>query len=101
MPVKLHASLSLGQQYAALVEYLGNRVKSLLTLDPDRGSPRALKLGIHTVRSDHNALVRLMLAKGVISSEEYQQHIVDGLSIEAKDMDHNISTTAKELGKAA
>lgn len=46
--------------------------------------PKHLRVGICSAMSDHGALARLLVTKGIISEEEYLEAIVDGAELEAE-----------------
>jgi hypothetical protein len=49
------------------------------------GSPKHLRVGINLAMSDHASLVRLLLAKGIITEEEYFQAVAEGMEQEAEE----------------
>jgi hypothetical protein len=44
--------------------------------------PKHLRVGIDTQKSDHGALVKLLLEKGVFTEEEYAAALLEGLEQE-------------------
>jgi len=46
------------------------------------GSPKHLRTGLANVMSDHGSICRLLIAKGVITEQEYFHAILDGLKQE-------------------
>jgi len=70
-----------------------------VAVDEGRGSkslqPKFLRVGINTAMCDHAALVRLLIAKGVLTEEEYLGAIADEMEREAKRYEARLS---EELG---
>lgn len=60
------------------------------------GSPKHLRVGINSAMVDHGALVKLLIAKGVLTEEEYYQAIREGMEAEAVRYKKILS---KRLGK--
>ena len=52
------------------------------SLGSDDGSPKHLRVGINTAMTDHSSLVRLLIAKGVLTWDEYEQAICEGMEAE-------------------
>jgi hypothetical protein len=53
-----------------------------LESDPRGGTPKHLRVGVNAAMSDHAALARLLIRKGVISEEEY----AEAVRVEMNDM---------------
>lgn len=56
-------------------------VKTDIELNGEDGagaSPKHLRTGVNMAMADHAALARLLVAKGVISDEEYRRAIAEG-----------------------
>ena len=48
----------------------------------DDGSPKHLRTGINSAMSDHGALVKLLIRKGLITEQEYLDAIADAMEEE-------------------
>ena len=62
--------------------------------DPDRASstePKHLRVGINTALVDHGSLVRLLIAKGVITDVEYHQAITEGMEAEKESYERRLT----------
>lgn len=59
-------------------------VAAEMNFNPAATSPKHLRVGVNAAMSDHGALVLLLVAKGVITEEEYLKAIADGMEAEAK-----------------
>lgn len=60
-------------------------------LCPGHASPKHLRVGVNSAMSDQGALVRLLLAKGIIDLEEYEEAVADA-------MEREVQTYRDELG---
>lgn len=50
---------------------------------PD-GSPKHLRVGVNSAMVDHAALVQLLIAKGILTEDEYHKAIADGMEAEVE-----------------
>ena len=53
--------------------------------------PKHLRVGIDTAHADLGSLARLLIAKGVISEDEYLSALADGMEAEQKSYEHRLS----------
>lgn len=51
---------------------------------PGDTSPKHLRVGVNSALSDAGGLVRLLIAKGVITEEEYREAIADAMEREVQ-----------------
>jgi hypothetical protein len=53
---------------------------------PQRGetSPKHLRVGVNSAMVEHSALVRLLMAKGVITEDEYLTALADAMEAEKR-----------------
>jgi hypothetical protein len=51
---------------------------------PGHTSPKHLRVGVNAAMSDHGALVRLLIQKGIITHEEYSTAIADAMENEVQ-----------------
>jgi|HubBroStandDraft_6_1064221.scaffolds.fasta_scaffold00184_15 hypothetical protein len=86
---------SANERYRAAAHAMQSGVKLKMTRegvgDPDEGyvprgecSPKHLRVGINSAMSDHGALARLLIDKGVFTEEEYTEAIADGMEREVQ-----------------
>ena len=54
-------------------------------------SPKMLRTGVNMAMVEHGALVRLLIAKGVITDEEYMEELAKGLEDEKRAYEERIS----------
>lgn len=57
----------------------------------DDGSPKHLRVGVNVALSDHGALVKLLIDKGLITEVEYMQAIVEGMRLEVQRYEKRMS----------
>lgn len=61
-------------------------VQTGVALEKERGSkdtePKHLRVGINLTKTDHAALVRLLIAKGILTEEEYYEAICESVEAE-------------------
>ena len=67
-------------------EKLAHAMQSGVEFSKDKSDqePKHLRVGINTSMSDHGALAKLMIDKGLITEEEYLQAIVEGMEREVE-----------------
>lgn len=53
--------------------------------------PKHLRVGIDTAHADLGSLARLLIAKGVISEDEYLSALADGMEAEQKSYEQRLS----------
>lgn len=69
-----------------------------MSLDPGPTSPKHLRVGVNSAMSNHAGLVRLLIAKGVITEPEYLQAICDEMNREAERYEQQLSErTGKKI----
>lgn len=53
---------------------------------PDKSDqePKHLRVGVNSAMADHGSLVRLLVAKGVFTMDEYEEAIATGMEAEVK-----------------
>lgn len=61
----------LAKRLVSAVKKMQSGVAMELGVDPGSGTPKHLRVGVNTALSDHGALVRLLVNKGIITEEEY------------------------------
>lgn len=50
----------------------------------DETEPKHLRVGVNAAMSDHAALIRLLIAKGVFTLDEYQKELADEMEREVQ-----------------
>lgn len=72
-------------RYHELVHAMQSGVRLDMTLREDDGQlNKHLRVGINTALSDHSALVRILVSRGLITELEYTQALVDAMEAEVK-----------------
>jgi hypothetical protein len=80
----------LGARYAALAHAMQSGVAYSMEKDPKETTPKHLRVGINCAMSDQGSLVRLLIAKGLITEEEYMEALVEGMEAEVKSYEQKI-----------
>jgi hypothetical protein len=71
------------ERYAAAAHAMQSGVAMKMNYDPNSTTPKHLRVGINSAMSDHGALARLLITKGVITEDEYLEAVADGMEREA------------------
>lgn len=50
--------------------------------DPSSATPKHLRVGVNSAMVEHGALVRVLIAKGVFTQEEYEEELANGMEAE-------------------
>lgn len=72
------------ERYAAACHAMQTGVKHDLNLNPQAGSPAEARVGINIALRDHGSLIGLLVDKGLITQEEYEKAMADGMEEEVK-----------------
>jgi len=67
----------LTKQYLALIHALQSGVAMQMNIDPTSTTPKHLRVGIDSAHVAQDALIRLLIEKGVITDGEYMQALVE------------------------
>jgi hypothetical protein len=70
------------ERWQAAAHAMQSGVAMEMNFNPDPTDPKHLRVGINTTLTDHGSLVRLLIAKGVITEAEYLKAIADGMEQE-------------------
>lgn len=70
--------------YCKVTHAMQTGVSYSMHLNPKETQPKSLRVAVNSAHSDHTALAKLLLSKGVITEEEYLQAIVDSMKNEVK-----------------
>lgn len=73
-------------RYYAAMQAMQAGVKITHAAESGRGdtSPVHLRVGVNAAMCDHAALVRLLMAKGLFTIEEYNKYLADEMEAEKK-----------------
>lgn len=69
-------------RYLAAAHAMQSGVASKMVFDPAETTPKHLRVGVNSAMSDHSALAKLLIEKGVITEEEYFSAIADAMERE-------------------
>lgn len=83
-------------EYEGLVHAMQTGV-ALMESRSEETAPKHLRVGVNAAMCDHVALVRLLIAKGVITHEEYVQAITDEMRREVKRYEDRIATRGTRI----
>ena len=78
-------------EYARLGHAIQTGVMYELEYDQRSGTPKHLRTGVNMVLVQVGALVRVLVAKGLITLEEYEQELLAGLEAEKKAYEERLS----------
>lgn len=86
----------LQRRYLAAAHAVQAGVQMELNDDPptrsgSAASPKMLRTGINLAMVEHGALVRLLIAKGLITHEEYMAELVAGVEDEQRQYEERLS----------
>jgi hypothetical protein len=74
--------IAIQKEYYALLHAMQTGVAYTLEKDPTSGTPKHLRTGVNSAMCDNAALVKLLIAKGIITWSEYYTAIRDELKEE-------------------
>lgn len=70
-------------RYMAAAHAMQSGVKAKMEIFPDgETSPKHLRVGVNAAMTEHNGLATLLIAKGVITEEEYTVAMADAMEKE-------------------
>ena len=52
--------------------------------EPDETTPKHLRVGVNSAMVEHAALVRVLIAKGIVSDSEYRKALADAMEEEVE-----------------
>lgn len=64
-------------KYHANCHAVQSGVAQMMHVDPGFTTPKHLRVGIDLTKSDHGALAKLLIDKGIITEEEYVDAVLD------------------------
>ncbi|NPU91419.1 MAG: hypothetical protein HPY82_05845 [Gammaproteobacteria bacterium] len=72
------------REYMQLCHAMQTGVAMKQGMGGNESTPKHLRVGINTAMADHNALARLLISKGVITSDEYAEALIAGMREEVR-----------------
>jgi hypothetical protein len=70
-------------------------IQTGIALEIERGSdcasPKHLRVGVNSAMCEHAALVRLLMAKGIFTEQEYAEAITDEFNRELERVEKNVN----------
>lgn len=79
--------------YLAAVHAMQSGVSLEQEMGGGDGSPTSLRVGVNVAMSDHAALVKLLIQKGVITDAEYRAAIEDEMNREVRRYERRLGVT--------
>ncbi len=70
------------QRYIAAAHAMQAGVAMMMVQDPQPTTPKHLRVGVNSAMSDLSAIAKLMIAKGVITEEEYLSALCEQMESE-------------------
>src|SRR5690349_12349124 len=81
------------ERYHELAHAMQSGVAWELQRDPTPGTPKHLRVGVNVALCDHSALVKLLIAKGLITEQEYWTAVVAEMAAEVQRYEERLSQT--------
>jgi hypothetical protein len=78
-------------KYRELCHAMQSGVAAWMNYDPSETSPKHLRVGVNSALADCSALAKLLMAKGIITEEEYYTAIMEGMQGEVKSYEQKIN----------
>ena len=72
------------EEYVGNVHAMQSAVAAKMAIDPAETTPKHLRVGVNSAMCDQAALVQLLVAKGVITIEEYGDAITQEMAREVE-----------------
>lgn len=80
-------------RYRAACHAMQSGVAGSHALGSTDGSPKHLRVGVNVALTDHGSLVKLLFDKGVITQDEYEKAVADGMEAEVKRYEAHLEET--------
>jgi hypothetical protein len=74
----------MNSRYLAAAHAMQSGVAMEMTHDPKSGTPKDLRVGVNSAMVDHAALVRVLIAKGIFTTEEYELAVTEEMEREVQ-----------------
>lgn len=81
---------ALRDKYLVLSHSMQAGVAVMMGVDPQETAPKHLRVGINSAMVSDAALVGLLIAKGLLTYEEYYQSLVDAMEREVQSYKDNL-----------
>lgn len=72
------------ERYLAAAHAMQTGVAFTMHSDPKQTDPKHLRVGINSAMVEHGALMELLLAKGILTTEEYYRALADKMEAEVQ-----------------
>ena len=69
-------------RYLAAAHAMQSGVAAKMQIDPGETTPKHLRVGVNSAMSEHSGLATLLMAKGVITEQEYTVAMADAMERE-------------------
>jgi hypothetical protein len=86
-------------RYEELLHAMQSGVAMKMNYEAAETTPKHLRVGVNAAMSDHAALVRLLIDKGVFRMEEYQQALEEEMAREVKRYEEWLNTRLGAEGR--
>ena len=79
-------------EYEQLAHAMQSGVAMQMEVHPGETTPKHLRVGINSAMSDHGALVKLLIDKGVFTEDEYLAVLVEFMRREVESYEQQLTT---------
>jgi hypothetical protein len=79
------------ERYLTATHAMQSGVALEIEMGSRQAEPKHLRVGVNSAMVDSSALAELLIAKGVITEDEYSEAIAAGMEREAKAYEHRLS----------
>ncbi len=79
------------EKYKALCHAMQSGVAYKMNYDPTDTTPKHLRVGVNVAMCDHAALVNLLMAKGIITEDEYFDALIESMQREVDNYTREIN----------
>jgi hypothetical protein len=69
-------------RYTAAAHAMQSGIAQKMAMDPAETTPKHLRVGVNSAMVENSALVGLLVAKGIITDEEWAKALADGMERE-------------------
>lgn len=87
------------QKYLALAHAMQSGVAAKMHHEPDDTTPKHLRVGVNSAMVEHSALVQLLIAKGIITEEEYYEALIKAMQDEVTQYETELTQILGRLVK--
>ncbi len=78
-------------EYARLLHAVQTGVAYTMEKEPTEVAPKHLRTGLNAVMADLGSLTRLLVAKGILTHDEYYDAVLEGLRREVESYERGVS----------